>query len=111
MSFQKNSSSVFVKYDKFSGGQTTGPEESLFFVYAAQILKVLICETGPLPSLKPGGTSFNIQNPIPHKSQKAGFFPETTRAEKCQRGRGGRAERAKESCKWLPEGSDTRLGA
>ena len=41
MSFQKNSSSVFVKYDKFSGGQTTGHEESLFFVYAAQIPGVL----------------------------------------------------------------------
>ena len=84
---------------------------TLFFVYAAQIPGVLSSETGPLSSLKPGGTSFNIQNPIPHKSQKTGFFLETNRAKEPQRGRGGRAERAKEGCEWLPERSDTHLGA
>jgi len=63
------------------GGRTP----ALFFVYAAQILKVLLCETGPLSSLKPDGTSFNIQNPIPYKSQKTGFFLETRRAKECQR--------------------------
>ena len=46
----------------------------LFFVYAAQFLEALSSETGPLSSLSPGGTSFNIQNPIPYKSQKTGFF-------------------------------------
>ena len=71
----------------------------------------LLCETGPLFSLSPDGTSFNIQNRIPYKSQKTGFFLETRRAKEYQRGRGGRAERAKEGCKWLPEGSDTHLGA
>ena len=89
------------------GGRTP----ALFFVYAAQFLEALSSETGPLSSLKPDGTSFNIQNPIPHKSQKAGFFPETNRANKCQRGRGGRAERAKESGRVLAEGIDTHLGA
>ena len=89
------------------GGRTP----ALFFVYAAQILKVLLCETGPLSSLKPGGTSLNIQNPIPYKSQKAGSFLETTRAKECQRGRAGAAERVKEDCELLPEGSDIGLGA
>ncbi|WP_204721325.1 hypothetical protein [Hydrogenoanaerobacterium saccharovorans] len=89
------------------GGRTP----ALFFVYAAQILKVLLCETGPLSSLKPGGTSLNIQNPIPHKSQKTGFFLETRRAKEYQRGRGGRAERAKEVDKVPVEGFDTHLGA
>ena len=36
---------------------------------------------------------------------------ETRRAKECQRGRAGAAERAKEGCEGLPEGSDTRLGA
>lgn len=89
------------------GGRTP----ALFFVYAAQILKVLLCETGPLSSLKPGGTSFNIQNRIPYKSQKTGFFLETRRAKECQRGGSEAEERAKEGCKWLPEGSDIGLGA
>ena len=84
---------------------------TLFFVYAAQIPGVLSSETGPLSSLSPGGTSFNIQNPIPHKSQKTGFFLETRRAKEYQRGRGGRAERAKEVDKVPAEGIDTHLGA
>lgn len=111
MSFQKNPPPLFVEFDEFPGGQTTGLEMSLFFVYAAQILKVLICETGPLSSLKLGGTSFNIQNPIPYKSQKAGSFLETHRAKEYQRGRGGRAERAKEGGRVPAEGIDTHLGA
>ena len=81
MSFQKNPSPLFVEFDEFPGGQTTGPEMSLFFVYAAQVLEVLSSETDPLSSLKPGGTSFNIQNPIPHKSQKTKDFLETSRAK------------------------------
>ena len=54
---------------------------TLFFVYAAQFLEALSSETGPLSSLKLGGTSFNIQNPIPYKSQKTGSFLETHRAK------------------------------
>ena len=30
-----------MEYNEFSGGQTAGHEESLFFVYAAQVLEVL----------------------------------------------------------------------
>ena len=41
VSFQKNPSPLFVEFDEFPGGQTTGPEMSLFFVYAAQVLEVL----------------------------------------------------------------------
>ena len=55
MSFQKNSSPLFVESVEISGRQTTGPEMSLFFVYAAQILEGLSSETGLLPSLKPHG--------------------------------------------------------
>lgn len=33
--------------------------------------------------MKPGGTSFNTQNPIPHKSQKTKGFLETSRAKEC----------------------------
>ena len=84
---------------------------TLFFVYVAQFLGVLSSEISPLSSLKPGGTSLNIQNPIPYKSQKTGFFLETRRAKEYQRGRGGRAERAKEVDKVPVEGFDTHLGA
>lgn len=53
----------------------------LFFVYAAQFLRLCSEVIGlPLP-LKPGGTSFNTQNPIPHKSQKTKGFLETSRAK------------------------------
>ena len=92
--------------------QTQGDRiPALFFVYAAQILKVLLGETGPLSSLKPGGTSFNIQNPIPYKSQKTRFFLETTKAKECQRGTAGATERAKEGGRVPAEGIDTHLGA
>ena len=89
------------------GGRTP----ALFFVYATQILKVLLCETGPLSSLKPDGTSFNIQNPIPYKSQKAGFFLETRRAKECQRGTAQAKESTKEGGRVPAEGIDTHLGA
>ena len=58
-------------------------KSALFFVYAAQFLRPSAEIIGlPLP-LKLGGTSFNIQNPIPHKSQKTKGFLETSRAEEC----------------------------
>ena len=42
-----------------------------FFVYAAQFLRLCSEVIGlSSPPIKPGGTSFNTQNPIPHKSQK-----------------------------------------
>ena len=57
------------------------------------------------------GTSFNTQNPIPHKSQKTKGFLETSRAKEYQRGIAGAEERAKEGGKVPAEGSDTHLGA
>ena len=59
----------------------------------------------------PDGTSFNIQNPIPHPSQKEKVLLETRRAKECQRGIAGAAERAKEGGRVPFESSDTRLGA
>ena len=61
-------------------------------------------------SLKLGGTSFNTQNPIPHKSQKTKGFLETSRAKEFQRGTAQAEERAKEGGKVPVEGSDTHLG-
>ena len=118
--FQKNLSPLFVEYDQSQGRQTSIPvrtetgsgAESPYSLFMRRIFCAPPLRwSGPLSPLKPGWVSFNIQNPIPHKSQKARFFLETTRAKECQRGGAGAAERAKESCKWLPEGSDTRLGA
>ena len=60
--------------------------------------------------LKLGGTSFNTQNPIPHKSQKTKGFLETSRSKECQRGTAGAEERAKEGDRVPAEGSDTQLG-
>ena len=84
---------------------------ALFFVYAAQFLEALSSEISPLSSLKLGRTSFNIQNPIPHKSQKAGFFLEVIRAKECQRGTAGAEESTKEGGRVPAEGIDTHLGA
>ena len=56
--FRKTHHLFFVKYDKFSGGQTTGHEESLFFVYAAQIPGVLSSETDSLSPTEQSGVSF-----------------------------------------------------
>ena len=85
--------------------------KGVFFVYAAQFLRPSLWQHSRVFGANPDVVSFNIQNPIPYKSQKTGFFLETTRAKECQRGTAGAAERAKEGCEWLPEGSDTRLGA
>ena len=57
------------------------------------------------------GSAFNIQNSIPHKSQKAKAVPETSRAKEFQRGTVGVTESAKEGTEVLAEGSDIGLGA
>ena len=59
----------------------------------------------------PDGTSFNIQNPIPHPSQKEKVLLEARRAKECQRGIAGAAERAKKGGRVPSESSDTRLGS
>ena len=66
--------------------------------------------SGPAIIASPDGTSFNIQNPIPHPSQKEKVLLETRRAKECQRGIAGAAERAKEGGRVPFESSDTRLG-
>ena len=55
-------------------------------------------------------TSFNIQNSIPHKSQKTKATPETNRAKEFQRGTAGVPKSAKEGARDLAEDLDTGLG-
>lgn len=54
--------------------------------------------------------SFNIQNSIPHKSQKTKVLLETNRAEEFQTGTTGVKESAKEGARVPSEGLDTYLG-
>lgn len=56
------------------------------------------------------GTSFNIQNSIPYKSQKTKATPETNRAKEFQRGTAGVPESGKEGETGLSESSDIGLG-
>ena len=56
------------------------------------------------------GSTFNIQNFIPHKSQKTKVAAETNRAKEFQRGTAGVPESAKEGARGLSEGSDIGLG-
>ena len=93
--------------DKKQPPRLSRASNGLFFVYAAHFLRPL-CDG---LSLSPDGTSFNIQNPIPHPSQKEKGLLETRRAQECQRGIAGAAERAKEGGRVPFESSDTRLGA
>ncbi len=69
-----------------------------------------ILSHSPLLLAKADGTSFNIQNSIPHKSQKAKAAAETNREKEFQRGTAGVPESAKEGATGLPEGSDIGLG-
>ena len=80
---------------------------SLFMRRISCALSAMVC---PLSPLSLDGTSFNIQNPIPHPSQKEKVLLETRRAKECQRGIAGAAERAKKGGRVPAEGSDTRLG-
>ena len=57
------------------------------------------------------GSTFNIQNSIPHKSQKTKAASETNRAKEFQRGTVGATESAKEGARVLAEGSDIGLGS
>ena len=58
----------------------------------------------------PVGSTFNIQNSIPHKSQKTKAVPEANRAKKFQRGTAGVPESAKDGARGLAEGLDIGLG-
>ena len=57
------------------------------------------------------GSTFNIQNFIPDKSQKTKAVPKTNRAKEFQRETAGVLESAKEGATGLSEGSDIGLGA
>ena len=65
----------------------------------------------PLLEVNPVGSTFNIQNSIPHKSQKPKAVPEINRPIEFQRGTAEVPESAKEGDSVLPEGSDIGLGA
>ena len=69
-----------------------------------------ILSHSPLLLAKADGTSFNIQNSIPHKSQKTKVALETNRAKEFQRETAGVLESAKECETGLSEGSDIGLG-
>ena len=60
--------------------------------------------------VNPVGSTFNIQNSIPHKSQKPKAVAETNRATEFQRGTVGATESAKEGTRPLAESSDIGLG-
>jgi len=81
-----------------------------FFVYAAQFLSCSLRQKHPLLDVNPVGSTFNIQNSIPHKSQKTKAVSETNRAKEFQKGTAGATESAKECDSVLPEGSDIGLG-
>ena len=57
------------------------------------------------------GSTFNIQNFIPDKSQKTKVESETNRVKEFQRGTAGVPESAKEGARGLAEGSDIGLGS
>ena len=57
------------------------------------------------------GSTFNIQNFIPYKSQKTKAMAEINRPIEFQRGTVGATESAKEGVRVLAEGSDIGLGA
>ena len=56
------------------------------------------------------GSTFNIQNFIPHKSQKTKVAGEANRAKEFQRGTAGVPQSVKEGARGLAEGSDIGLG-
>ena len=60
--------------------------------------------------VNPVGSTFNIQNSIPHKSQKTKAMAEINRPIEFQRGTVGATESAKEDARPLTEGSDIGLG-
>lgn len=70
--------------------------ESGYSLFMRRIFCALSAGIWPSIAASPDGTSFNIQNPIPHPSQKEKVLLETRRAQECQRGIAGAAERAKE---------------
>ena len=81
-----------------------------FIVYAAQFLGAFSAIESSDARANPVGSTFNIQNFIPHKSQKTKVVVETNRAKEFQRGTAGVPESVKECARGLSEGSDIGLG-
>ena len=82
-----------------------------FLVYAAQFLSCSLGQKHSSLAAIPVGSTFNIQNFIPHKSQKPKVVSETNMSKEFQRETAGVAESAKEGATGLSEGSDIGLGA
>ena len=89
--------------------RTSAAGESGYSLFMRRIFCALSVAIWPAIVVRPGRHFFNIQNPIPHPSQKEKVLLETRRAKKCQRGIAGVAERAKEGGRVPFESSDTRL--
>lgn len=82
----------------------------LFHCLCGVVFELLSAEETPVTWTSLVGSTFNIQNFIPHKSQKTKAVPETNRAKEFQRGTAGVPESAKEGATGLSEGSDIGLG-
>ena len=85
-------------------------QTAYFIVYATQFLSYSLRQKHPLLEVNPVGSTFNIQNSIPHKSQKAKAVAEINRPIEFQRGTAGVPESAKEGARPLAESSDIGLG-
>ena len=84
--------------------------QGLFHCLCCAIFELSLRQNHSRPREKPVGSTFNIQNSIPHKSQKTKVATETNRAKEFQRGIAGVPESAKEGARDLSEGSDIGLG-
>ena len=84
--------------------------QGLFLCLCGAVSELLAATKMPTTRAIPVGSTFNIQNSIPHKSQKTKAAPETNRAKEFQRGTAGVPESTKEGATGLPEGSDIGLG-
>ena len=84
--------------------------QRLFHCLCGVIFELSLRQNHPRLREKPVGSTFNIQNSIPHKSQKPKAMPEANRAKEFQRGTAGVPESVKEGATGLHEGSDIGLG-
>ena len=86
------------------------PMPGLFPCLCGAVSELFAVTKCPPPEPNPVGSTFNIQNPIPHKSQKTKAVSEMNRAKEFQRGTAGVPESAKECARPLAESSDIGLG-
>ena len=86
------------------------PMPRLFLCLCGAISERLSAAKHPLLDVNPVGSTFNIQNSIPHKSQKPKAVAEINSPIEFQRGTAGVPESAKECDTVLPEGLDIGLG-